>query len=116
MSTKLKSPITKKKTQPKSVVTHSALCAPYSWTCTCKNFFYRGSKLTPAQCKHVCGVVFTLNGNHNSLIKLGYKPSWAIEEGPLGRPIVVDGVPAREWVVDSASTSETYSVIRMKEE
>jgi hypothetical protein len=61
-------------------------------------------------------VVFTLNGNHNSLLALGYKPSWAIEEGPLGRPIDVDGVQGVEWVVDSASTSETYSVVRVKEE
>jgi hypothetical protein len=46
-------------------------------------------------------------------LKLGFKPSFPTEEGPIGRAVDVNGILGHEWIVESASTAHTYNIVRI---
>jgi hypothetical protein len=102
------SAIAKKPKKPKKPAVDPKLFGTHSWSCSCSDFMYRGAKRTPhPYCKHILGVIFTLRDEHNNLLKLGFKPSFPTEEGPIGRAVDVNGILGHEWIVESASTADT---------
>lgn len=97
--------------------------APWSWTCQCPHYEYRGQFQTPPHCKHILGVAQTLAGDHAALVRCDYWPNFVNTDGPVGYDCPIVGTehnivqPCRAWDVkaSTAADTEAYRVVRFEQ-